>query len=128
MKQLFVLALLISGTITTGFAQSAAKKGIQTVTINTPSVQCEMCKKRIESYMKREEGVQKVDVDYKKKKTKVTYVAERTNIENIKTAIANSGYDADDITANEESYDKLPNCCKKPTTDEKETETTQPHH
>lgn len=115
MKNLLVLAVAVFGLISTGFGQSAPKKkGIQTVTINTPTVQCGMCKKRIETYMLREEGVQKVDVNYKTKKTKVTYVAERTNLENIKTAIANVGYDADEITANEESYNKLPNCCKKP--------------
>jgi hypothetical protein len=62
----------------------------------------------------REEGVSKVNVDYKHKTTKVTFFSERTNIENIKTAIANLGYDADDVTANEESYKKLPICCKKP--------------
>ena len=114
MKNLIVLALMIVGSVTAGFSQTAPKKGIQTVTISTPTVQCEMCKNRIEKYMIREEGVTKVTVDYKKKKTKVTYFAERTNIENIKTAIANVGYDADDITANQESYDKLPKCCKKP--------------
>jgi mercuric ion binding protein len=113
MKKLLVLAIMICGITTMGFSQ-VKKKGIQTVTISTPTVQCEMCKNRIEKYMIREEGVQKVNVDYKHKKTKVTYVAERTNIENIKTAIANVGYDADDITANEESYQKLPSCCKKP--------------
>lgn len=115
MKKLMVLAAMVFGFGTIGFSQSAPKKkGVQTVTISTPSVQCGMCKKRIESYMMREEGIQKVDVNYKTKKTKVTYVAERTNEENVKTAIANIGYDADDITANEESYKKLPNCCKKP--------------
>ena len=119
MKNLFVLALIIAGSISTGFSQTTPKKGIQTVTISTPTVQCEMCKKRIESYMIREEGVQKVNVDYKKKKTKITYVAERTNIENLKTAIANVGYDADDVTANEESYRELPKCCQKPATETK---------
>jgi len=114
MKNLIMLTLFLVGSVSAGFSQTTPKKGIQTVTISTPTVQCEMCKKRIESYMIREEGVQKVAVDHKKKKTKVTYVAERTNIENIKTAIANVGYDADDITANEESYKELPNCCKKP--------------
>ena len=113
MKNLLMLALVIAGTVSTGFSQTA-KKGLQTVTINTPTVQCQMCKQRIEKYMIREDGVTKVDVDYKRKKTKVTYYAERTNIENIKTAIANVGYDADDITANEETYQKLPKCCKKP--------------
>lgn len=115
MKQLIVLAVMVMGFATSGFSQAPAKKkGVQTVTISTPTVQCGMCKKRIESYMMREDGIQKVDVNYKTKKTKVTYVAERTNEENIKTAIANVGYDADDITANEDSYKELPNCCKKP--------------
>ncbi len=115
MKKLLTLLVAIIGLTSIGWSQSAPKKkGIQTVTLSTPTVQCGMCKKKIESYLKREEGVQAVDVNYKTKKTKVTYVAERTNIENIKTAIANVGYDADDVTANEESYDRLPKCCKKP--------------
>lgn len=113
MKQAFAIALALIGFSMVSVGQ-VKKKGVQTVTIETPSVQCESCKNRIEKYMIREEGVQKVTVDYKKKKTKVTYVAERTNVENIKTAIANLGYDADDVTANEESYKKLPDCCKKP--------------
>jgi copper chaperone CopZ len=111
MKRLKLLALLTIAVSTLASAQ--VKKGAQTVTIKTPTVQCESCKKRIENYMTREDGVTKVVVDYKRKTTKVTYLTERTNIENIKTAIANVGYDADDVTANEESYKKLPTCCKK---------------
>lgn len=115
MKHLLVLAVMMMGFATIGFSQAPAKKkGVQTITISTPTVQCGMCKKRIESYMMREDGIQKVDVNYKTKKTKVTYVAERTNEENIRTAIANVGYDADDITANEDYYKELPKCCKKP--------------
>jgi mercuric ion binding protein len=113
MKKLLLLMVAIAGLSTLGFGQ-VKKKGIQTVAIQTPTVQCESCKKRIEEYMKREEGVQKVTVDFKKKVTKVTYVAERTNVENVKTAIANAGYDADDVKAEEEAYKKLPKCCKKP--------------
>jgi Copper chaperone len=112
MKKLLLLAVAVIGISTVGSAQ--AKKYVETVTIKTPTVQCESCKKRIESYLKREEGVQKAVVDYKKKTTKVTFVTERTNIENIKTAIANAGYDADDVTADEEAYKALPRCCKKP--------------
>jgi copper chaperone CopZ len=113
MKKILTLMIAIVGIASVGFGQ-VKKKPIQTVTIKTPTVQCESCKKRIENYMIREDGVQKVNVDYRKGITKVTFVAERTNIENIKTAIANLGYDADDVTANEESYNKLPTCCKKP--------------
>jgi periplasmic mercuric ion binding protein len=112
MKKLFLLALSVAAFSTAGLAQ--AKKPVQTATISTPTVQCEMCKDRIESMLKREDGVQKAVVDFKKKTTKVTFVKDRTNIENIKTAIANAGYDADDVTAEAEAYKKLPKCCKKP--------------
>jgi mercuric ion binding protein len=44
----------------------------------------------------------------------VTYLADRTNPENIKTAIANAGYDADDVKANDDSYKMLPKTCKRP--------------
>jgi len=113
MKKLLLVVALIAGTTTISFGQ-AKKKELKTVTIQTPSVQCDMCKKRIENFMFREEGVTKTVVDYKKKNVKVTFWTDRTNIENIKTAIANVGYDADDVTANEESYNELPDCCKKP--------------
>ena len=112
MKKLLSLSLALAVFSLAGFSQ--AKKPVQTVTIKTPTVQCGTCKKAIEEYVGRETGVQKVTVDYKKKTTKVTFVTDRTNIENIKTAIANVGYDADDVTANEESYKELPKCCKKP--------------
>jgi copper chaperone CopZ len=112
MKKFLVLILALTAIGSTSFSQ--VKKAVQTVTIKTPTVQCEMCKKKIEQFLLRESGVQKATVDYKRKQTKVTFVADRTNIENIKTAIANVGYDADDVTANEESYKDLPKCCKKP--------------
>jgi mercuric ion binding protein len=112
MKKLQMLLLLTLAVSAVSLGQ--VKKGVQTVTIKTPSVQCESCKKRVEDFVSREEGVKKVTVDFKRKTTKVTYIADRTNVENIKTAIANLGYDADDVTANQESYKKLPPCCKKP--------------
>jgi copper chaperone CopZ len=111
MKKLLLLAFAVIGFTT--FASAQAKKGVQTVTIQTPTVQCESCKKRVEDYLKREDGVQKSNVDFKHHVTKVTFVAERTNVENIKAAIANAGYDADDVKADEEAYKKLPKCCKK---------------
>lgn len=95
------------------FAASAQVKPVQTAKISTPTVQCDMCKNKIESYLKRIDGLTLVNVNPKKKETTVKFISDRTNIEEIKTAIANAGYDADEITANEESYKKLPACCKK---------------
>jgi copper chaperone CopZ len=109
MKKIALLLAFVTGMASLGNAQKA-----QTVTIKTPTVQCESCKQRIENTLAREEGVAKTVVNYRNKTTKVTFWTERTNIENVKTAIANAGYDADDVSANPEAYKKLPMCCKKP--------------
>jgi mercuric ion binding protein len=104
---------LVALTFATG-ASAQQQKDKETDTLKTPTVQCEKCKKRIEDYMMHEDGVIKINVDYRKKITYVTYLTARTNIENIKTAIANVGYDAGDVAANPDSYKALPTCCKKP--------------
>lgn len=112
MKKLQLVLILLMGAVTFSFAQ--AKKAQLSATINTPTLQCEQCKTIVENYLAREEGVIKYLADYKRKTVKVTYWSDRTTVENIRTAIANAGFDADNETANPESYKKLPKCCMKP--------------
>ena len=111
MKKLFLLAF-ISGLFS--LDATAQTKAQLTTKISTPTVQCEMCKKRIEEVLKRYDGVLTVNVNYRKKETTVKYLTDRTNEEIIKTAIANAGYDANEIAANPDAYQILPKCCKKP--------------
>jgi mercuric ion binding protein len=96
------------------FTSVAQQKATDKAVIKTPTVQCDMCKERIEKYLGHEYGITSVKVDIKKKTTTVTWITDRTNIENIKASIANTGYDADDVSAEETAYKKLPKCCKKP--------------
>ncbi len=110
MKQFFLAALMITGFITSGQAQV---KPLQAAVIKTPTALCEHCKTRIETYLKRYDGVTEINVNYRKGETKVKYLIDRTDIEQIKTAIANCGYDADDIPATEDAYNRLPKTCKK---------------
>jgi len=105
---------LLTAITAISLSASAQTKTSLTAKINTPTVQCDMCKERIESYLKRYDGVLSVNVNVKKKETTVKYLTDRTNIENLKTAIANAGYDADDVPANSDAYKELPKCCKKP--------------
>lgn len=95
-------------------AATAQQKAVQTVKVNTPTVQCDMCKKTIEDLMKRYDGVLSVNVNVRQKTTTIKYLTDRINEETIKAAIANAGYDANEIAANPESYKALPKCCKKP--------------
>lgn len=109
MKAITLTVFSLIAFVTMSFAQS------QKVEIKTPGIQCDMCKTRIENYLlKREPGITAVKVDLKKKTTTVTFIKDRNNIEQVKTAIANAGYDADDVTAEEDAYKRLPKCCKKP--------------
>lgn len=116
-KSLVLLATALFVSVT------AMAQPTKRIVIQTPSVQCEKCKTRIENYLKRESGVQLVNVDYKRKTTTVTYITDRNDPEQLKAAIANLGYDADEITAEETAYKRLPACCKKP---EKATDALAP--
>jgi len=103
--------LAIGGLAMSGSSQV---KAMLTAKIKTPTIGCEDCKTRIETYLKRYDGVASVVVNWRQKIVTVKYLTDRINIEEIKTAISNCGYDADDIPANEDAYKRLPKTCKKP--------------
>jgi copper chaperone CopZ len=109
MKKLLIV-LLAAGLSTASFGQTKAQLKAK---IKTPNALCDACKMRIESYLGRINGMLSVNVNYRRGETTVQYLTDRTDIEQIKTAIANLGYDADDVTANEDSYKRLPKTCKK---------------
>jgi periplasmic mercuric ion binding protein len=92
----------------------AQQKATGKAVISIPGAQCEKCKERIELYLLRQYGVGAVNVNYRKKNVTVTWLNDRTDIEQIKTHIANCGYDADDVTADEVAQKKLPPDCKHP--------------
>lgn len=110
MKKIFFSAIAITGLAISGLSQT---KPVITAIIKTPTALCESCKTRIETYLKRYDGVAEITVNFRKGETKVKYITDRTDIEQIKTAIANAGYDADDIPATDDAYKRLPKTCKK---------------
>lgn len=111
MKKIVLSAIT---TLVLSAAASAQKGGLKTDTISAPTIQCDMCKSRLEPFLKRIDGVTYVNVNPKRKKVYVKYLVDRTNIEVIKASIANAGYDANEIAANPDAYKMLPKCCKKP--------------
>lgn len=109
MKKTLILFISILTFSLAGFSQV---KPIQKAVIVTPGVQDEACKTRIENQLAHEYGVKAVKVDFRKHVVGVQWYTDRTNIENIKTAIANMGYDADDVTAEPDAYKRLPKSCQ----------------
>jgi periplasmic mercuric ion binding protein len=90
----------------------AQQKAIMKAVISTPGVQCEVCKTRIENHLLHEDGMSSVRADYRKHTVTVAWFTDRTNLENIKTELANMGYDADDVTADADAYKRLPKTCQ----------------
>ncbi len=109
MKQLILTVSLFLGFVLIGKAQQATT---QKAVIQTPGVHCDYCKRRIENYLTRQEGVTGALVDLKNKTTTVNWIKDRTNVEEVKTHIANTGYDADDVEADEATYNHLPKPCR----------------
>ncbi|NOT52929.1 MAG: heavy-metal-associated domain-containing protein [Chitinophagaceae bacterium] len=107
-----VLAVIVAAT-TLSLAAKAQTKPVVTAIIKTPNALCQACKERIEGQLKRYDGISEATVNFKKGETKVKYITDRINIEEIKAIIANCGYDADDVPAAEDMYNRLPKTCKK---------------
>lgn len=110
MKSLSLSFVAIFCMVSISFAQyqKVSGKGI----IKTPTVQCETCKDRVEFFIAREYGVSSVKVNIKQRTTTVTWLNDRTTLENIRVAIANLGFDADDIEAEESAFKRLPKECR----------------
>ena len=100
-----VLALIL------GFSAKAQQTTDKAV-IKTPGVMCDACKDRVEQALFKQYGVLSYKVDIKKHTVAVSWLTDRTDIEQIKTMIANAGFDADDVAAEETAHKRLPECCR----------------
>jgi copper chaperone CopZ len=103
---LFILIATLS------FSFSKAQKSIETVEIQTSAV-CDMCKETIENQLAFTKGVTAAELDVKTAIVTVSYKTNKTTVEEIRTAINEVGYDADDSPAEKKAYENLHHCCQK---------------
>lgn len=114
MKKIVALAV----TTIISIAAFSQNKKPEWATIKTPNVRCWECKVRLENYMKKETaqtegGIIKMTINMLSGTTRVQFYPDRVNLDYIKTAFANAGFDADEITAEPDSYKTLPPACKR---------------
>jgi periplasmic mercuric ion binding protein len=113
-KTIIIIAIIVTNA--TVFAQTSSVKTINILT----SIQCEMCKEKVGEALVFEKGIKSFDINLETKTVTATFNTKKTSPEQIKKAITNVGYDADEIAADSVAYAKLPSCCKKPTDTEHE--------
>ncbi|MBD3581900.1 heavy-metal-associated domain-containing protein [Flavobacterium selenitireducens] len=75
--------------------------------------ECPSCGKSLQSNLLKMKGVKMYELDDKKMTLTVYYNGQKTNADAIRRSISEMGYDADDIKALPEAYEKLDDCCKK---------------
>jgi periplasmic mercuric ion binding protein len=114
-RNLFLLSLagmLSFGLITKAAGTPNRDDKDKIVKIKTSAI-CEMCKERIERNLSFEKGVKEANLNVETKVVTVIYNPGKTDIAKLKANISKTGYDADELTADEKGYNKLPGCCKK---------------
>ena len=73
---------------------------------------CEMCKKRIETALLKNQNIKKATWDVKTKMLTVVYDSQMISLDAIHKIVADAGYDTDKVRASDAAYNKLPACCK----------------
>lgn len=105
MKKLLIIALVFIGATT--YAQNKNQKASMEV-----DGVCMMCKKRIEKACLTSKGVKSAIWNVKTHELKLIYDARKTDLQTIRTTIANVGHDTKELKASDEAYAKVHPCCK----------------
>lgn len=101
-KLLILVSVLCFSFSSTASAQRIVEQKIKT------SAECEMCKASIEKLLGGMKGVKRVEVNIAGKEILVKYNTRKVTIDEIRIALSNAGYDADDVKANNKA--KKINC------------------
>jgi len=109
MKNIFLISLITIFVIAA--ISIYGEENLSKVEIKTSSI-CEHCKENIEGALSKVEGVKKSDLDLTTKIVRVEYDSTKTNPDEMREAISNAGYNADDVKRDRKAYKKLPKCCK----------------
>lgn len=86
------------------------------VTIRLPTMvyNCWYCKRQVGHFIARTPGVLSYVVDAKAREIKIFYAPDLTKPINLRVAIANAGFQADTVQAEENAVKLLPVCCRQP--------------
>ena len=107
------LISLIAGVVLLGSAtlpaQSGEKLGEAKFWVRG---NCPACEKRIETTLKKIDGVKEADWDQESGDVTVTFDAAKTDEDALEQAVATAGHATKRYDAVKENHDKLPGCCQ----------------
>lgn len=105
------LILLIASVVFISFNGIAKEKSkTEKVEIQTSAV-CETCKHILEEKLNYTKGVRFAELDMDTKKLIISYSPSKISVDELKTIISKTGYDADEVPADSTAQKSLPLCC-----------------
>jgi mercuric ion binding protein len=125
MTKILIIIFIFSGLIYSGCKsesnmnensasnETKGETGVETVTLDLPTLQCSMCKKTIENEFKGMEGVEKISVSVKDLNAEVKFKPSVIKLNDIEEKIVLAGYDVNGKPADMTAYNDLHDCCKK---------------
>jgi copper chaperone CopZ len=110
-KNLALMAFIVFAAVLSFSVSLAANKNEVKEKITTSAV-CSMCKDRIESNLKKIDGILESSLDVSSKVLTVKFDKTKISLDDIRQKLSQIGYDADNVKRDVRAYKKLPPCCK----------------
>ena len=113
MKKLILLSiLLIVGCLS--IKNQGKSNNLQIDEINIPTAQCNMCVANIENALNGIDGILKYKVELETYRVKVKFNTDKLSLQSIEQLISKAGYQANNLSADVDAYNKLAMCCRLP--------------
>ena len=113
MKKLLLLSIiLIVGC--SSISNQGKSNNLQIDEINIPTTQCNMCVANIENALNGIDGILKYKVELETYRVKVKFNTDKLSLQSIEQLISKAGYQANNLSADVDAYNKLAMCCRLP--------------
>ena len=114
MKRISLLftAVLLYGCLSVISQKSATNLKIDEILI--PTAQCNMCVANIENALSGIDGILKYKVELETYRVKIKYNTDKLSLQSIEQLISKAGYQANNLPADIDAYNKLAMCCRLP--------------
>lgn len=113
MKNALYIVFFSLFTLTMSAQNSKNEKAVIQTKLNCDHCKvCETCGQHFQENLYKISGLKMYELDEKAMTITVYFNGKKTNLNIIKTAITKLGFDADEMKADPEAYNKLDGCCK----------------
>ena len=114
MKVLFATYVLLGLFGCSSIINQDKSNNLKIDEINIPTAQCNMCVANIENALNGIDGILKYKVELETYRVKVKYNTDKLSLHSIEQLISKAGYQANNLSADADAYNKLAMCCRLP--------------